>query len=98
MNSYIKIFLYREKISAGPWRTSSVAVLECFEPSKKVTTYLHACGSALGFFFFFITKWLVPRTSVLAAATLKADIHLMSLGFKALNATCLGAAFLRPLL
>ena len=52
MNSYVKIFLYREKISAGPWRTSSMAVLECFEPSKKFTTYLHACGSALGFFFF----------------------------------------------
>ena len=29
-----------------------MAVLECFEPSKKFTTYLHACGSALGFFFF----------------------------------------------
>lgn len=27
-----------------------MAVLECFETCKKFTTYLHVCGSALGFF------------------------------------------------
>lgn len=52
-----------------------MAVLECSEPFKKFTAYLHACGAAPGLFFF---------DHQMACAV--DDIHLMSLRFKALNA------------
>lgn len=52
-----------------------MAVLECSEPSKKFTAYLHACGAAPGLFFF---------DHQMACAV--DDIHLLSLRFKALNA------------
>lgn len=62
-------------MNACPCRTSSMAVLECSEPFKKFTAYLHACGAAPGLFFF---------DHQMACAV--DDIHLMSLRFKALNA------------
>lgn len=68
-------FCIRKKMNACPWRTSSMAVLECSEPSKKFTAYLHACGAAPGLFFF---------DHQMACAV--DDIHLLSLRFKALNA------------
>lgn len=71
----LRFFCIRKKINAGPWRTSSMAVLECSEPSKKFTTYLHGCGAAAGLGFF---------DHQMACAL--DDIHLMSLRFKALNA------------
>lgn len=71
----LRFFCIRKKINAGPWRTSSMAVLECSESSKKFTTYLHSCGAAPGLFFF---------DHQMACAV--DDIQLMSLRFKALNA------------
>lgn len=70
-----------------------MAVLECFEPSKKVTTYLHM---HVGLLLALSPNGLCHGRQCWLLLLHKADIHLMSLGFKALNATCLGAAFLRP--